>query len=272
MGLTPYGEPRYAARIRDHLIDVKDDGSFALDMDYFDYCTGLTMTNWRFEALFDGPPRQPESPITQREMDLAASVQAVTEDVVLRLVRGIRRETGQENLCLAGGVALNCVSNGKLQRVGIFERLWIRPVERDAGGALGVALGACHLLLGQPRDLSAGQDAMRGSFLGPEYAQSEIEARLMAVGAVFTTLTDEQVIGETARALASGKTVGWHQGRMEFGPRALGGRSILADPRQHTAQRALNRKVKFRESFRPFAPSVLRERAKEWFDLDTDSP
>ena len=272
MGLAPYGEPRYVERIRDHLIDIKDDGSFALDLEYFDYCTGLRMTNQRFDALFDGPPREPESRITQREMDLAASIQAVTEEVVLKLARGIRRDTGQKNLCLAGGVALNCVANGRLLQERIFDRLWIQPAAGDAGGALGAALGAYHLLLGGPRPEPTGMDGMHGSYLGPEYTQAGIESRLRAAGAVFTTLDDEECVDWTARALAEGKAVGWHQGRMEFGPRALGSRSILADPRLATAQKTLNLKIKFRESFRPFAPSVLREHVAESFDLDADSP
>ncbi len=271
MGLAPYGEPRFAQTMLDHLIDVKEDGSFALDMQYFDYCTGLKMTNDRFDALFGGPARQPESTLTQREMDLAASVQAVTEEVVIRLARGIRRSTGQKNLCLAGGVALNCVANGKLLRENIFERIWIQPAAGDAGGAVGAALAASHLALNQPRTVRAG-DGMHGSYLGPAYAQDDIERRLRDAGAVFDTLDDEAMIDCTARALADGKAVGWHQGRMEFGPRALGGRSIIADPRSPGVQKQLNLKVKYRESFRPFAPSVLREDVSEWFDIDTDSP
>lgn len=271
MGLAPYGEPRYAKIILDHLIDVKEDGSFWLDMQYFNYCTGLTMTNARFDALFGGPPRTPESTLTQREMDLAASVQAVTEEVVIRLARGIRKLTGLNNLCLAGGVALNCVANGKLLREGIFDRIWVQPASGDAGGAIGAALAATHLALKQPRTVRA-SDAMHGSYLGPAYAQDDIERRLTAAGAVFDTLSQDDMIERTARALADGKAVGWHQGRMEFGPRALGGRSIIADPRSPSVQKQLNLKVKYRESFRPFAPSVLREDVSEWFDIDTDSP
>lgn len=272
MGLAPYGEPRFASLIREHLIDVREDGSFSLDLDYFDYCTGLTMTNERFERLFGGPPRRPESPLTQREMDLASSIQQVTEEVVIRLARGIASSTGEKNLCLAGGVALNCVANGKLRRERVFDQLWIQPASGDAGGALGAALGAYHLHAGQPRHRPARGDAMRGALLGPQFAQDDIEQRLRACGAVFATLEEPELIARTARALADGKAVGWMQGRMEFGPRALGARSIIADPRSPAMQRTLNLKVKFRESFRPFAPSVLREDLADWFELDGDSP
>ncbi len=271
MGLAPYGVPRYAKLIREHLIDIREDGSFALDMSYFDYCTGLKMTNRRFDALFGGPPRGPESKLTQREMDLAASVQAVTEEVVIKLARGIRKSTGLRNLCLAGGVALNCVANGKLLREKVFDRLWIQPAAGDAGGALGAALAAYHITHDKPRKVVAG-DSMGGSYLGPVFAQDDIEQRLKAAGAVFDVVSDEQLIDITARGLADGKAVGWHQGRMEFGPRALGGRSILADPRSPAVQKQLNLKVKYRESFRPFAPSVLAEEVADWFDCDTDSP
>ncbi len=271
MGLAPYGEPRYADLIREHLIDVKDDGSFRLDMQYFDYCTGLTMTNDRFDRLFGAPPRKAETPLTQRDMDLAASVQAVTEDVVIRLARGVARASGERNLCLAGGVALNCVANGKLLRERIFERIWIQPAAGDAGGALGAALAAYHLMLRGPRKVD-GQDRMRGAYLGPAYDQADIERRLKSAGARFDVLSDEALIENAAQALARGQALGWHQGRMEFGPRALGGRSILGDPRSPTMQKLLNLKVKFRESFRPFAPSVLREDVADWFDLDDDSP
>jgi carbamoyltransferase len=271
MGLAPYGEPKYAKLIKDHLIDIKEDGSFHLDMSYFDYCTGLTMTNERFDALFGGPRRAPESPLTQREMDLAASVQAVTEEVVIKLARGIQQSTGLKNLCLAGGVALNCVANGKLLREKIFENVWIQPAAGDAGGAVGAALGAYYSMLGQPRTVQS-QDAMKGSYLGPEYSPSEIESRLRAAGAIFTSVSPAEMIDATAQALAQGKAVGWHQGRMEFGPRALGGRSIIADPRSPAVQKQLNLKVKYRESFRPFAPSVLREDVSQWFDIDVDSP
>ena len=271
MGLAPYGEPRYAELIKKHLIDIKEDGSFHLDMSYFNYATGLTMTNERFDKLFGGPPRKAESPLTQREMDLAASVQAVTEEIVIKLARGIKKITGQKNLCLAGGVALNCVANGKLLKEKIFDNIWIQPAAGDAGGAVGAALAACHLVINQPRVVEL-TDAMRGSYLGPSYSQSEIEIRLKAAGAVFSSVTDDELINQTAQALADGKAVGWHQGRMEFGPRALGGRSIIADPRSPTLQKQLNLKVKYRESFRPFAPSVLREDVSEWFDIETDSP
>ena len=271
MGLAPYGEPRYAELIKKHLIDIKEDGSFHLDMRYFNYCTGLTMTNQHFNELFGGPPRKAESPLTQKEMDLAASVQAVTEEVVIKLARGIRQTTGQTNLCLAGGVALNCVANGKLLKEKIFDNIWIQPAAGDAGGAVGAALAAYHLMLNQPRVVDP-TDAMQGSYLGPSYSQGEIDSRLRAAGAVFETVSDDELIEQTAQALADGKAVGWHQGRMEFGPRALGGRSIIADPRSPTLQKQLNLKVKYRESFRPFAPSVLREDVTEWFDLDTDSP
>jgi len=271
MGLAPYGEPRYAQLILDHLIDVKPDGSFRLDMQYFNYCTGLTMTNARFDALFGGPPRKPEAPLTQREMDLAASIQAVTQEVVVKLARGAAKSTGQRNLCLAGGVALNCVANGALLREGIFDGIWLQPAAGDAGGAVGAALGAYHLARGQPRTVKPG-DAMRGAYLGPRYAQADVEKRLRAVGAKFEVLADDALVQACARALASGRALGWHQGRMEFGPRALGARSILADPRSSTMQKLLNLKVKYRESFRPFAPSVLREDVADWFEIDGDSP
>ena len=273
MGLAPYGEPKYAQLMKDHLIDIKEDGSFALDMSYFNYCTGLTMTNAKFDQLFGGPRRSEESELTQREMDLAASIQAVTEEVVIKLAKGIRKSTGMNNLCLAGGVALNCVANGKLLRENIFDNIWIQPAAGDAGGAVGAALGAYYLMLKQPRVVNpALQDGMKGSYLGPQYEQSDIEQRLAAVGAKFTVHSDQEIIELTAQALAEDKAVGWHQGRMEFGPRSLGGRSILANARSPSAQKLLNLKVKYRESFRPFAPSVLREDVAEWFDINTDSP
>jgi carbamoyltransferase len=272
MGLAPYGEPRYAKTILDRLMDLKADGSFRLDLSFFDYCTGLRMTNRRFDELFGGPARSPDEPLTQRHMDLAASIQAVTDEIVLRLTRGLAAETGAENLCLAGGVALNCVANGKVLRDGHFRRLWIQPAAGDAGGALGAALCAYHLFNGRPR-LSAGEgDAMQGAYLGPSFAQSDIEQRLTGVGARFTTVTDDELIARTVTALVEGKAVGWFQGRMEFGPRALGARSILGDARSPSMQSMLNLKVKYRESFRPFAPSVLREDVAEWFELDADSP
>lgn len=272
MGLAPYGEPRFADTIREHLIDVKEDGSFRLNLDYFDYCTGLTMTNQRFDELFCGPARGGESTLTQREMDLAASIQAVTEEVVVKLARGVAKSTGQRNLCLAGGVALNCVANGKLLREGLFDRLWLQPASGDAGGALGAALVAAHGYGDEPRTPVAHGDAMSGSYLGPAYTHAEITRQLRAAGAVFEELDDAALIAECAKALAEEKAVGWHQGRMEFGPRALGGRSILGDPRSPTMQKLLNLKVKYRESFRPFAPSVLREHVSEWFEHDGDSP
>ena len=297
MGLAPYGEPKYVRPILDNLIDLKPDGSFRLALDYFDYCTGLTMTNGRFDALFGGPARKPEEPLTQRHMDLAASVQTVIEDVVLRLTRSLRQETGIPYLCLAGGVALNCVANGKVLRDGRFDDLWIQPAAGDAGGALGAALAASHRLFGEPRpSISAPgtredaplrhssesenpsvwpaartTDAMHGAFLGPEFSRDEIRATLDAAGARYETLADDALIETTADALATGKAVGWFQGRMEFGPRALGNRSILADARSPTMQKTLNLKVKHRESFRPFAPSVLRSDVADWFGLDRDS-
>jgi carbamoyltransferase len=270
MGLAPYGEPKYASLIRDKLLDLKPDGSFWVDQSYFDYCTGLTMTNERFDALFGGPARKPEAPITQKDMDLAASIQAVTEEVILQLTRGLQAETGAQNLCLAGGVALNCVANGKVLRDGRFKHIWIQPAAGDAGGALGAALAAYHLTLAKPR--TVGGDAMQGSYLGPAYEQADIEKRLQAAGAKFTSLDDAGLIARTAGALAEQKAVGWHQGRMEFGPRALGGRSILGDARSPSIQKTLNLQVKYRESFRPFAPAVLREDVADWFELDGDSP
>jgi len=272
MGLAPYGEPCYADLIREKLIMVAEDGSYQLDMSYFDYATGLTMTNKKFDALFGGPPRTSESELTQREMNLAASVQKVTEDIVLELARGIAKETGERNLCLAGGVALNCVANGILLREKIFDNIWIQPAAGDAGGALGAALSVWYLHHNKERSVSTERDAMKGSFLGPEFKDSDIEAELKACGAVYKKLLEDELINEVATALADEKAVGWMQGRMEFGPRALGGRSIIADPRSSIMQKQLNLKVKYRESFRPFAPSVLREDVNEWFKHDTDSP
>src|SRR6267378_1079569 len=272
MGLAPYGDPKYANVIRERLIDVKEDGSFRLNLEYFEYCTGLTMTNGRFDELFGGPPRRPEAPLTQREMDLAASIQAVTEEVVLKLARGLARKTGEKNLCLAGGVALNCVANGKLLRERCFDRLWLQPAAGDAGGALGAALVACHLFKSQKRTLNGSLDAMHGGYLGPEFAQDEIERRLRAAGARFEVMDDAALLDFCADALAEGKALGWFQGRMEFGPRALGARSILGDARSPMMQKQLNLKVKYRESFRPFAPAVLREDVADWFELENDSP
>ena len=272
MGLAPYGDPKFVPQIREHLIDVKEDGSFRLNLDYFNYCTGLTMTNERFASAFGGPARKPEEKLTQRHMDLASSIQAVTEDVMLRLARSAAAETGLKNLCLAGGVALNCVANGKLLRDGCFEKIWIQPAAGDAGGALGVALSAYHGFLGKPRSRSGGPDRMHGSYLGPAYEQRDIETRLRGVGAVFQLMDDDALVAGCAQDLAEGRALGWFQGRMEFGPRALGGRSILGDARSPTMQSVLNLKVKYRESFRPFAPSVLREDVADWFEIDHDSP
>ena len=272
MGLAPYGEPAYKDLILDNLLDLKEDGSFRLDQGYFDYCTGLRMTNARFDELFGGPARGADELLTQKHMDLAASVQAVTEEVVLRLTRGLARETGSRNLCLAGGVALNCVANGKVLRDGAFDNIWVQPAAGDAGGALGAALTAHHFFQGQPRQADGAADSMRGSYLGPAFEQADIEARLTAAGAEFRVLDDDAVLDATAEALADGKAVGWFQGRMEFGPRALGARSILGDPRSASMQKTLNLRVKYRESFRPFAPSVLREDVAEWFEIDADSP
>jgi carbamoyltransferase len=272
MGLAPYGEPKYVDLIFDRLIDLKQDGTFRLDQSYFDYCTGLRMTNAKFDELFGGPARKPEELLTQRHMDIAASIQSVTEEIVLRLTRALARETGARNLCLAGGVALNCVANGKLLRDCRFDQIWIQPAAGDAGGALGAALAAYYSYKKNPRSLNGGGDAMSGSYLGPSFSQAEIERRLHSVGAKFETMTEGDLIDATARDLANEKAVGWFQGRMEFGPRALGGRSILGDPRSDTMQKTLNLKIKYRESFRPFAPSVLREDIADWFELDGDSP
>ncbi|PYT37463.1 MAG: hypothetical protein DMG45_25915, partial [Acidobacteria bacterium] len=270
MGLAPYGEPKYKDKILEHLIDVKADGSFRLNMGYFDFCTGLTMTSQRFHDLFGGPPRKPDQLLTPYHMDLAASIQAVTEEIVLRLTRSLCEETGIRNLCLAGGVALNCVANGKVLRDACCDRIWIQPAAGDAGGALGAALAGYHLQLGRAR--TANGDAMKGSFLGPAFTQREIEDRLTRCGARFEVLADSALIATGAEDLARSKALGWFQGRMEFGPRALGNRSILGDPRSPGMQKTLNLKIKYRESFRPFAPSVLRERVSDWFELDCDSP
>jgi carbamoyltransferase len=272
MGLAPYGEPKYVRQIRDHLIDIKDDGSFRLNLEYFEYCTGLTMTNGNFDRLFGGPARKLEERLTQREMDLAASIQAVTEEVMLKLALGVARETGEKNLCLAGGVALNCVANGKLLRKRYFDRLWLQPAAGDAGGALGAAFVAFHSYKQKDRALNGGLDAMRGGYLGPQFAQGDIEERLRRAGAVFETMEENRLMDECARSLAEGSALGWFQGRMEFGPRALGARSILGDARSPSMQKMLNLKVKYRESFRPFAPAVVAEDAAEYFDLDCESP
>jgi carbamoyltransferase len=272
MGLAPYGRPTFRDTILDNLIDLKPDGSFRLNMDYFNYCIGLTMTNEKFDALFGGPPRAPESLLEQREMDLAASIQSVTEEIVLRLVRSISEETGIKRLCLAGGVALNCVANGKILADGDVEELWIQPAAGDAGGALGSALTAYYGFLGRSRSAPHGMDAMQGSYLGPDYSDAEIESYLDECGARYEKVSLDLVLEHTADALDSGHAVGWFQGRMEFGPRSLGNRSILGDPRSPKMQRILNLKIKYRESFRPFAPSILREDLTDWFQLNADSP
>ena len=272
MGLAPYGEPRYVDRILEHLIDLKEDGSFKLDTRYFDYLSGLRMTNERFADLFDGPPRQPESPLTQREMDLARSCQVVTEEAMLRMARAAHGETGMRNLCLAGGVALNCVGNGRILREGPFEKVWIQPAAGDAGGALGVALALWHRYLGKERSADGARDRMQAAQLGPGYSDEEIRAFLEAQGGVGEELGEEGIPVRVAELLAAGKVVGWFQGRMEFGPRALGSRSIMGDPRSGETQSVMNLKIKFRESFRPFAPSVLREQVHELFEMDCDSP
>jgi carbamoyltransferase len=272
MGLAPYGEPKYADRILEEVLELKEDGSFKLNMDLFNYLHGLTMTNRAFDDLFGGPPRQPESALTQREMDLAASVQVVTEEIMLRMARHVHRETGMTDLCLAGGVALNCVGNGRLLREGPFKRLWIQPAAGDAGGALGVALAIYHKVLGHERRPRSDSDAMKGSYLGPEFSDADIEAFLKEAGAVYERLPRDELVTRTAQHLADEKVIGWLQGRMEFGPRSLGGRSILGDPRSRKMQSVMNLKIKFRESFRPFAPSVLREHVAQYFDLDVDSP
>ncbi len=272
MGLAPYGQPTYTKLIKDHLIDIKPDGTFRLNMEYFNFCTGLTMTNHKFDKLFGGPPRTPESTLTQREMDLARSVQEVTEEVMLQLGESVHRETGMNYLCMAGGVALNCVGNGRLLREGPFKGIWIQPAAGDAGGAIGAALQTYHHMLGHPRSCNPEHDAMQGSYLGPACSNEDIEQYLHKVDAKYTRYSDQDFYETVGKALAEGKIVGWFQGRMEFGPRALGGRSILGDPRNPAMQSAMNLKIKYRESFRPFAPAVLRERVADYFELDTDSP
>jgi carbamoyltransferase len=271
MGLAPYGQPKYVDAIYLHLLDLREDGSFRLDQRYFNYLSGLTMTSAAFDEIFDGPPRAPESPLTQREMDLARSVQDVCEEIVLRMVKTAHRETGSRSLCLAGGVALNAVANGRVLRESPFESVWIQPAAGDAGGSLGAALLGWHRYLDRPRTAKA-TDSMHGGQLGPEFTDTEIEAELMECGAVFEIHDERALLERTARVLAEEQVVGWFQGRMEFGPRALGGRSILADPRSARMQALINLKIKFREGFRPFAPSVLEERASEYFDLDGESP
>jgi carbamoyltransferase len=276
MGLAPYGQPKYVDLILDKLLDLKDDGTFRLDMQYFNYCTGLTMTNRRFDELFGGPPRRPESELTQREMDIAASIQVVTEEVVLRLANTLHEETGEKSLCLAGGVALNCVANGRLQREGPYENIWIQPAAGDAGGAVGAAAVAWHDYDEQPRKLNGNSgpadDSMHGSYLGPEFSPDQIRAELDVMGAKYTVLDDDSLLPETAQLLADEHVIGWFQGRMEFGPRALGGRSIIGDPRSAKMQSVMNLKIKYRESFRPFAPSVLWERVSDYFEQAAPSP
>ena len=272
MGLAPYGEPTYVKTILENLVDVKPDGTFRLNMDYFAYCTGLRMTNEKFDKLFGAPPRKSESELTQREMDLARSIQEVTEIVMLRLANSLQKETGIKNLCLSGGVALNCVGNGRVLREGPFEKLWIQPAAGDAGSALGAALNVYYHFLDQPRHCEGSEDAMKGSYLGPSFTNDEIEQILQKLEANYERLDDAMVCDRVAGHLAEEKVIGWLQGRMEFGPRSLGGRSILGDPRSEKMQSVMNLKIKYRESFRPFAPSVLRERVSDYFDLDTDSP
>ena len=272
MGLAPYGEPKYVNVILTELMDLQEDGSFTLNQSYFNYLTGLTMTNGAFDRLFDGPPRVPETKLTQREMDLARSIQIVCEEVMLRMARTVHRQTGLENLCLAGGVALNCVGNGRLLREGPFKQLWIQPAAGDAGGALGISQLIWHRHCKQPRRVVPGKDSMRGAHLGPEYAPEEIAQYLHSQGAAYERLEQRALRERVAALLAEGKVVGWFDGRMEFGPRALGARSILGDPRSPRMQAQMNLKIKFREGFRPFAPSVLRERVSEYFELDCASP
>jgi carbamoyltransferase len=272
MGLAPYGEPRFVKQIKEHLIDLREDGSFSMNQEYFNYCAGLTMTSPKIEELFGGPPRQAESRLTQREMDLARSVQEVTEEIVLKMAAHVRKETGESKLCLAGGVALNCVANGKLLRSGIFDDIWIQPAAGDSGGALGAAYIGWHHYHDKPVQPKQGRDRMQGGYLGTVYGNDEIGAFLSSQRATAELLDDDILAGRVAGLLAEGMVVGWFQGRMEFGPRALGSRSILGDPRSADMQKKMNLKIKFRESFRPFAPSVLAEKAGEWFELDRDSP
>jgi carbamoyltransferase len=272
MGLAPYGEPRYVQAMYDHLIDLKEDGSFRMNMEYFSYCAGLRMTGSKFDRLFGGPPRRPEAKLTQREMDLARSLQEVTEEIMLRQARHVHRETGEKNLVLAGGVTLNCVGNGRILREGPFSGLWIQPAAGDAGGALGAALFAWYGYLGNPRHPDGKADSQRGSYLGPSFSDDEIESVLRASGAVYRRLSREELLDAVAGLIANEKVVGWFQGRMEFGPRALGARSILGDARSPTMQSVMNLKIKYRESFRPFAPSILQEEASGYFAIDRASP
>ncbi len=272
MGLAPYGEPSYVRAIYDHLIDLKPDGSFKMNMEYFDYCAGLRMTSGKFERLFGGPARDPESPLTRREMDLACSLQEVTSEIMLRQARHVHAETGEENLVMAGGVALNCVGNGRILREGPFRNIWIQPASGDAGGALGSALCAWHAYYGNPRTAGITRDAQQGSLLGPSFDDAAVEAILKRLSASYRALSREDLLSTVAGLIASDKVIGWFQGRMEFGPRALGARSIIGDARSRTMQSVMNLKIKYRESFRPFAPAVLKERAPEYFDIDGESP
>lgn len=273
MGLAPYGEPKYVNTILDNVVDVKDDGSFKLNMEYFNYCTGLTMITNKFDLLFDLPTRQGETKITKKHMDIAASIQCVTEDIVLKIANYISTSVKKRNLCLAGGVALNCVANSKLLKSKLFDNIWVQPASGDSGGAIGAALVAYYMYKGKTRNTTSQEDKMKGSYLGPSYTQSEIEKRLKLSGAIFNVFEDDQdIIENTAKLLAQEKIVGWFQGRSEFGPRALGNRSILADPRSTDMQKNLNLKIKYRESFRPFAPSVLIDDYKKWFHLNCKSP
>ena len=272
MGLAPYGKPIFVETIKNNLIAIKEDGSFKLNMLYFDYCTGLKMTNKKFNDLFGGEPRKPESNLTNKEMNIASSIQVVIEEIIIKIAKNIKKETGLDNLCLAGGVALNCVANGKLVNEKIFKNMWIQPASGDAGGALGAALAVYYLMLGKKRIIDENRDSMKGSFLGPSYSDNEIENTLLKLKAQYSKLNNEEIVEKVSEDLKSGKAIGWMQGRMEFGPRALGGRSIIADPRSPKMQKLLNLKVKFRESFRPFAPSILRENLSEWFELEQDSP
>ena len=272
MGLAPYGKPIYSKVIKDNLIEIKDDGSFRLNMRYFDYCTNLKMTNRNFEKLFDGPPRKPESKITQKEMDLAASIQNVTEEIIIKIAKNISEETGKKNLCLAGGVALNCVANGVLEKENLFDKIWIQPASGDAGGALGAAFATWHMVYDKENKSFKSVDKMQGSYLGPSFNDEEIKLSLKKCGAVYHKYNEDKLLEKVADLLSKEKAVGWMNGRMEFGPRALGSRSILADPRSPNMQKQLNMKVKYRESFRPFAPSVLKENVNEWFEFTDDSP
>src|SRR5258708_25656934 len=272
MGLAHYGEPKYVDLILRELIDLKDDGSFRLNMKYFNYGVGLTMTNAAFNRLFGRPPRKPESQLTQSDMDVARSIQDVTDEIMLRMARHVRKETGQRNLCLAGGVALNGVANGQILREKIFDRIWIQPAAGDAGGALGAALFAWHQILDQERKADGVNDSQRGSYLGPAYSNDEIRAYLQTKNIPFTELTDAELPEKIADLVKAQKVIGWFYGRMEFGPRALGARSIIGDAQSSEMQEVMNLKIKFRESFRPFAPAVLRERVSDWFELDAESP